>query len=128
MVDHQINRHKWIDFLSVTLELLHTITHRSQIHHGRNAGEILHQHARWAEAHFLVFLALVGKPRYKTLNVGFGDRAIIFIAEKIFEQHFHRSWQSRNALETILLRRCQAEVGISLGTDFEGFAGFEAIK
>ncbi len=40
----------------------HAVAHRGEIDHGRNAGEVLHQHAGRAEADFLAGLAFVIEP------------------------------------------------------------------
>jgi hypothetical protein len=50
VVDDEIDRHQRVDLLGIAAELLHRVAHRGEIDHRRHAGEILHQHARRAEA------------------------------------------------------------------------------
>ena len=45
VVDDQINRCQRVDGLGLAAQPLDAVAHRRQIDHGRNAGEVLHQHA-----------------------------------------------------------------------------------
>ena len=45
VVDDQMHRNQWIDFLRVTAQLIHRIAHRRQIDHAWHTGKILQQHA-----------------------------------------------------------------------------------
>ena len=105
VVDDEIDRNERVDLLRVAAERDDAVAHRGEIDHGRNAGEVLHQHARRAEADLLAGLALVGQPGDEALDVGLGDRAAILEAQQVLEQHLHREGQLRDAGEAVLSRR-----------------------
>ena len=91
MVNHQINRRQWINLFRVPAKLHHGIAHGGQIHHRRNAGEILHQHPRGAIGDFMLFG--VARAFGQRGDVIGGDRCAILIADQVFEQHFQRIGQ-----------------------------------
>ena len=128
VVDHQIHRHQRIDLLGIAAQQLHAVAHGGEIDHGGNAGEILHQHARRAEAHLGIGLALVVEPGHEALDVGLRHRAAILVAQEVLEQHLQRIGQPGNAGEAVLLRGLEAEVGIGLGADLEGLAALETVE
>ena len=93
MVDDEIDRRQRIDLLRILAELRHRIAHRGQIDDGRNAGEILHQHARRAEGDLGFGLAAIVEPVDDAQDVVAGDGAAVFMAQQIFDQHFQRIGQ-----------------------------------
>jgi hypothetical protein len=103
VVDHQVDRHQRVDLFRITAEQLHAVAHGGQIDHGGNAGEILHQHARRAEADLGLLRALVLQPGHEGFNVLLGDRAIVLMAQQVLQQHFHGKRQLRDAGKAILL-------------------------
>ena len=128
MINDQIDRRQRVDLLGVLSQRLHGIAHGGQVDDGRNAGEILHQHAGRAEGDFLFRLAAVLQPVGDSLDVSLGHRAAILIAQKVLQQDFQRIGQLRDAGEAILLGRFQTEIDVGLGTHFERFPGLEAVE
>ena len=112
VIDDEIDRHLRIDLLGIAAEMLHGVAHGGKIDHRRHAGKILHQHARRAECD-LVFRGLGLEPFGNRLDVILGHRAPIFVAQQIFQQHFHRERQTRNALEAVSLGDGKTEIGVS---------------
>jgi hypothetical protein len=54
MIDHEIDRNQRVDLGGSPAEMLHRVAHRREIDHRRNAGEVLHQHARRAERNLAI--------------------------------------------------------------------------
>ena len=127
MIDDEIHRHQRIDLLRIAAEHLHGVAHGGEVDHRGHAGEILHQHARRPKGDF----ALGGfglEPLCDRLDVLFGDRAAVFIAQQILKQDLERERQPRNSLEAVLLRDRKAVIGIGLGSDLERPQAFKAIE
>ena len=87
MVDHQVGGHERIDLRRVTPQPRHRVTHRRQIDHCRNTGEILHQHARWLECH-LALPGAGGRPLRQCDHIVNGGKTITNIAQKRLQKHF----------------------------------------
>ena len=128
VVDHEIDRNQRIDFLRIATELGHGVAHGGKIDHSRNASEILHQNTGRTEGDLAFRLAFIGEPFGNRLNILFGNRAAIFVTQKIFEQDLHRKRQFRNAGKPVLFRRFQRKIMIGFGTDAELFAAFETVE
>ena len=62
MVDDEIDGRQRIDLLRIAAELRHGVAHGGEIDDGRNAGEVLHQHARRAEGDLAFGLAAIVEP------------------------------------------------------------------
>ena len=127
MVDDQIDRHQRIDLLRVAAEMLHGVAHGGEIDHRRHAGEVLHQHARRAEGD----LAVGGfglQPLGDRLDVVLGDRAPVFVAQQVFQQHLHRERQAGDALEAVFLGDRQAVIGVGLAAGLEGLAAAKTVE
>ena len=118
VVDDEINRHQRVDLLRIAAEHLHGIAHGGEIDHGGDAGEILHQDARRPERDFTIG-GLGLEPLSDGEDVLLGDGAAILMAQHVFEQHFERKRQPRDALEAVLFRHRQAVISVDLGPDFE---------
>ena len=112
MVDHQFRRKQRIDFLGVAAELAHRLAHCRQVNDGRDAGEVLQQHARGQERN--LFRGLCGRlPVRHGANIVRMHKLSVFLPQQIFEQDFHREWQARNSssagtldgLETVDFKR-----------------------
>ena len=116
MVDDEVDRHQRIDLLRVAAERGHRVAHRREIDHGRNAGEVLHQHAGRAIGDLDAGRALVGQPAGDGLDVLLGDRAAVLVAQQVFEQHLHRIGQLGNAGQAVLLGLDQAVIDIFRGS------------
>jgi hypothetical protein len=61
-------------------------------------------------------------------DVGLLDRAVVFKAQQIFQQHLHRIGKFGNSLQTVLLGGGQAVIDVGLATDLQGLAAFEAVE
>ena len=127
MVDDEIDRHQRVDFLRIAAEMLHRIAHRGEIDHRRHAGEILHQYPRRPERDFAV-RGLGLQPLRDGLDVLLAHRAAVFVAQQVFQQDLERKRQPRNPLQTVLLGRRQAVIGVGLGTDLERPQTLEAVE
>jgi len=56
VVDDELHRLQWVDFLRIAAKLLHCVAHRREVDDGGNAGEVLQEDARGGEgdlAHWL---------------------------------------------------------------------------
>ena len=80
--------HQRVDLVRVAAERLHGVAHGGEIDDGRNAGEILHQHAGGAEGDLLLVLAAIFRPGGDRLDVGLLDRAAVLVAQQVLEQTF----------------------------------------
>jgi hypothetical protein len=98
-----------------------------EIDDSRHPGEILHQHARWAERN-LEFGGLGLEPFGDGLDVVFCNRPAVLIAQQIFEQHFHRKGQTRNALEAVSLGNGKTEISVGFATNLQGLAASKAVE
>jgi hypothetical protein len=69
VVDDQIDRVQRVDLLRIAAERHDPVAHGRKVNHGRNAGEVLHQHAGGAIRQLTIrFAALLGPVR-KCLDV-----------------------------------------------------------
>ena len=127
VIDDEIDRHQRIDLRRIAAELGHAVAHRGEIDDGRNAGEILHQHASRPEADFLFSLALVVEPFGHRRDIGLGDRTPVLVAQKVFEQNLHRVGELRDAGEAVGLGIGQRIVNVALAVDVKGLAAVEAV-
>jgi hypothetical protein len=101
---------------------------RGEVHDGRHAREVLHQHARGAESDLLLGLAAVVEPGGDRLDVGLGDGAAVLVAQEVLEQHLHRERQARDVREAVLLGVEDRVHGVGLVPDGEGRAAFETVE
>jgi hypothetical protein len=127
MVDDQIDRHLRVDLLGISAEMLHRIAHGGEVDHRRHAGKILHQHAGGTECD-LAFGCFGLEPLGDRLDVILGHRTSVFVAQQVLQQHLHGEGQSRNALKSVSLGDGEAEVGVSLATNLEGFAASKTVE
>ena len=127
MIDDEVDRHQRIDLLRIAAEHLHGVAHGGEIDDSGDAGEILHQHARRPEREFAV-RGFGLEPLRHGLDVLFGHRPAVLIAQQIFKQHLERKWQPRNPLEAVLFRHRQAVIRVGLGPYLERPEAFEAVE
>ena len=93
MVDDEIDRHQRVDLFRIAAERHHRIAHRGQVDHRGNAGEVLHQHARRAIGDLVAGGTLVVQPVRDCFDVRFRHRAVVLVAQQVFQQHLHRIGQ-----------------------------------
>src|SRR5215472_11438988 len=101
MIDDEFGGEQGIDFLRVAAEMLDGVAHGGQIDNGRHAREILEQNARGHEGDFFFRGGSGWIPIREGANVILVDEAVVFVAQKIFEQDLQRK---RLALDTFEAR------------------------
>ena len=129
MIDHQFGGQQRIDFLRIAAELAHGVAHGGEVDDGRNAGEILEQNARGHEGDFFFAGAFGagGIPGGEGANVFGVDEAVVFVAQKIFEQNLQRKGQPRGLADAGALERVQAVNFERIAAHFESGAGGERV-
>ena len=125
VVDDEVDRDQRIDLLRVAAELLHRVAHCGEVDDRRNAGEVLHQHARRA------VLDLAGDaplllPVDHALKVLAGDGHAVLEAQEVLQQHLHREGQAADVAE-LLCRLGQRIIKVASLSDGQVRAGVEAI-
>ena len=128
MIDDEIHRHQWIDLLWVSSKVLHRVAHRGEIDHGRDAGEILHQHSGRPEGDFLLGRTLVLDPLRRILDVDLAGAAAVFIAQHVLNDDFKGERQPGDVRQAVALRRMKRIIGIALCTDGKRLAGAKAVE
>ncbi len=93
VVDDQLGRQQRVDLLGVAAHPLHGVAHGGEVHHGRDAGEVLQQHASRREGNFLVRLGL-RVPLGQGRHVGGADGLAVLGAEEVFEEDLERVRQA----------------------------------
>ncbi len=127
VVDDEVDRNQRIDLLRVAAELHGGIAHGGKIDHGRDAGEVLHQHTGRTVGDLMGRLA-GRQPRGDGADVVRGHRAAVFEAQQVFQNDLQRKRQLGNAVQAVLLRVGNGKVGVGLVTDGQCFLGFKAIE
>ena len=117
MVDHQFGGKQRIDFFRIAAEASDGVAHGGEIHHGGHAREILQQDARGHEGDFFFGGASGARriPAGQRANIVRVDEAVVFMAQKIFEQNLQRKGKARDVADAGALERVQA-------VDFKGVA------
>ena len=94
VVDDELDGHEGVDLFSVATEGDDCITHRREVDHGWNAGEVLHQDALGSKGNFTRVVAggfaVAGRglgPRGQGSDVFLGDFLAILVAEEVLQQH-----------------------------------------
>jgi hypothetical protein len=95
VVDDELHRHQRVDPLRIAAQLVHRVAHRGEVHDGRHAREILHQHARGGVGDLA--RGLVGcHPGGEVLDVARRDRAAVLATQEVLEQDLQRVGQPRH--------------------------------
>jgi hypothetical protein len=105
VVDDQINRSQRVDALCIAAKALDAVAHRGKVHHSRNAGEILHQHAGRTIGDFARVATGVLAPIGEGLDVIDGNRLGIFKAQHVFQHHLERGGKFGKFAQTRSLGR-----------------------
>ena len=127
VIDDEIDRHQRIDLLGVAAEVLHGVAHGREVDDGRNAGEVLHQHARRAKRDLAVG-GLGLEPLGDRLDVLLGGGTPVLMPQQVLEQHLHGERQPRDPLQPGFLSRRQAVIGVAFFADFQCAGRFEAVE
>ncbi len=111
VVDDELSGKQGIDFLRVAAQMAHGVAHRGEINDGRNAGEILQEHARGHEGNFF-FGGSPGAgrvPSGECANIVGENKTAVLVTEQIFEQYFQREGKARDVADTGARKGLQAE-------------------
>ena len=110
VVDHQIGLHERVDPRGVAAEPGHRRAHRRQIHHRRDAGEVLQQDARRHEGEDAQLVAVRRVPVRERQHVRFVHVLPIAEAQHVLQHHLDRVRQARQVDPALLRQRPQAEI------------------
>src|SRR6266403_5456529 len=102
VIDHQIDRHQGLDQLGRLVELADRAAHRREIHHQRDAGEVLQEHARHHERDLLGPLRL-RLPRRQGPDVLLAHPFAVEVAQQRFEDDADTDREPRYLAEALLL-------------------------
>ncbi|MPL73108.1 hypothetical protein SDC9_18901 [bioreactor metagenome] len=120
VVDDQVDGDERVDLLRVAAQTLDAVAHRGEVDHGRNAGEVLHQHAGRTIGDFARVLAAHLRPVTEGLDVLDRDReAAVLEPQQVLEHDLQRSGQLREVTEPRLLRGRDRVIGIGRSADGE---------
>jgi hypothetical protein len=90
VVDDELRRDERVDLVRVAAQLRHRVAHGGEIDDGRDAGEVLHDHARRGERDLLRRLRGV---------VPAGERLVVLaVAQQVLEQDLQRERQPRDVV------------------------------
>ncbi len=127
VVDDEVDRVQRVDLGRVGAQGDHGVAHGGQVDDGGNAGEVLHQHPRRAEADFVLDAALVLQPGRHGLEVVLVNRDAVLVAQQVLQKHLHRDRQRRSSGQTGFLGGAKAVIDVRLAADRKLAAGFEAV-
>ncbi len=103
MVDHEVGRDQRVDPAGVAAEGRHRVPHRGQVDDGRDAREVLEDHARGQERDLRV-AAGARPPAREAPDVGVGDDAAPGVAQQVLQEDLDRD---RGAVQVDLARRAR---------------------
>ena len=115
VVDDQFGGEERIDALCVAAQFLHGFAHGGQIHNGRDAGEVLQQHARRHKRSF--FLRRAWLPIRQGADILGMHETAVFHAQKIFEQNSQGEGKIAKRTEPLLFQLFEAMDFERLGPD-----------
>ena len=127
VVDDQVDGVQRVDLFRIGAEAGHGVAHGGQVDDGRNAGEVLHQHAGRTEADLVLDRALVVEPGGQRLQIVGADGGAIFVTQQVLEKHLHRDGQTRHVRKTGFLRGAKAVVDVGLIAHRKFAAGLQAV-
>ena len=108
VVNHQFGGLQGIDLPGVSAHALDGVPHGGQVHHRRNAGEVLEENPRRHEGDFLLNLG-PRIPSRQVFNIFLFYKPPIFIAQQVFEQDFQAEWQAGRIPHAGFLQCVQSE-------------------
>src|SRR5207247_8023888 len=103
VIDHQIDRHEWLNDFGVAAESLDCAAHRGQIDNQRHAGEILENDTCHDEWNFFV-RRLLRVPVCQRFYIFAPDFLAVTIAQYRFEHDPNAHRQPRNFTDTLLFQ------------------------
>ena len=88
VVDDEVDGDERVDAAGIAAPAGNRVAHRGQVDDGRDAGQVLHDHARRHEREVRVRGRL--GPRRQGVDVRLGDVLAVDAAQQVLEQHAHR--------------------------------------
>ncbi len=125
VVDHEVDVDQRVDRRRVAADLLHRVAHRGQVDHGRDAGEVLHQHAGGLEGDLGAGLRR-RVPAGDRLDVGGADRDAVLESQHVLEQDLDRVGQAGDV--EALRQRVEPEDLVLAPSNLEGGTGRERVE
>ncbi len=128
VVDDHLGGRERVDLRRVTAEVGHRLTHRGQVDDARDAGEVLHDHARRRELDLLARVR-VGVPPGDRQDVVGGDVGAVLGAEQVLEQHLQREGKRLDRIvgETLPRHRVESEDLVGLPVHVQRALRAEAV-
>jgi hypothetical protein len=108
VIDDQIDWLQRVDALWVAAQLGEGLAHGGQVHHARNAREVLQQHTRRAIGNLQGRFGL-GIPVGDRHDVSAPHGLVVLVAQEILQQHADRVRQGRDVADLGLDQRVQTE-------------------
>ena len=94
VVDHEVGGHERVDSRRVATELGHGVAHRRQVHHGRHAGEVLHddpgRHKRYLDGRGLGSRRDTRPPGRERRHVRLANDAVAGMPQDVLQQDLDR--------------------------------------
>ena len=126
VVDDQVDRHERVDLLRVAAQAGDRRAHGSQVHHRRDAGEILHDHPRRQEGNARATGRARGRrPGGNILHILRRDLLLIALTQGRFEHDADREWQAAEFGQAGFFQRIEAEDDVFLVSHFQHIAGLK---
>ncbi len=125
VVDDQVHGHLRVDLRRIGAERHHGVAHGREVDHGRNAGEVLHQHPGRPVGDLALRRAGL-QPSADRLDVVDVDGAVVLPAQQVLQQNLERERQGRDVAER-LGGGLQAVVVVAVVADGEGAAGVQGV-
>ena len=123
MVDDEIGGLERVDARRIAAQPLHRLAHRRKVDDGRDAREVLEQHARRHEGN-LALGPRLRVPGEQRLDVGAGDSPAVLTPQQVLEQHLQGERQVRGPRA----EGAQPVDDEAAAVDRERVASFEAIR
>ena len=125
VVDHQLGGHQRVDLAGVAAHRRDRIAHRREVDDRRDAGEVLHDHARGRERDLLARLGL-GVPTRRAPRCRCGpDRLAVLVPQQVLEQDLERERQPRDVVSG--LQRVEPEDLVGPSADLKSGLRSEAV-
>jgi len=128
VVDDEIDRYERIDLFGIASQRNHRVAHGGEVDHGRNTGEVLHQHAGGAIGDLAFNRTLVVQPFGNRQDLRLIDGAAIFMAKQVLEQDLHGKGKLGDAGETVGFRFRKTVIDIVLAVDGKDGATIETVE
>ena len=119
VVDDEIDGVQRVDLLRVAAERDHGVAHRGEVHHRRDAGEVLHQHAGRAVGDLAGVAAALRGPFREGADVVEGDRPAVLETQHVLQHDLKRGWQAAEIAQARGLGGGDGVVGVARPADLQ---------